>query len=134
MNVLRVRLTPADFPSQHSLSLPDFSGLSCRSLTTAASSCLTSQMWGFSLGLHSFVRFLFPCSPTDTWHVSQQDEGQESLQEELDVLFVDDEGEPVSCPAMVCPRHPQDGPRGTRLCVPAVCQSCGSDCSRPRGV
>uniref|UniRef100_A0A4W2E7F5 Catenin delta 1 n=1 Tax=Bos indicus x Bos taurus TaxID=30522 RepID=A0A4W2E7F5_BOBOX len=28
-----------------------------------------------------------------------QDEGQESLQEELDVLFVD-EGEPVSCPAM----------------------------------
>uniref|UniRef100_A0A8B9WS51 Catenin delta 1 n=1 Tax=Bos mutus grunniens TaxID=30521 RepID=A0A8B9WS51_BOSMU len=29
-----------------------------------------------------------------------QDEGQESLEEELDVLFLDDEGEPMSCPAM----------------------------------
>ena len=26
---------------------------------------------------------------------SQQDEGQESLEEELDVLFLDDEGEPT---------------------------------------
>ncbi|XP_025121798.1 catenin delta-1 isoform X7 [Bubalus bubalis] len=29
-----------------------------------------------------------------------QDEGQESLEEELDVLFLDDEGEPMSCPPM----------------------------------
>nr|XP_025121799.1 catenin delta-1 isoform X5 [Bubalus bubalis] len=28
------------------------------------------------------------------------DEGQESLEEELDVLFLDDEGEPMSCPPM----------------------------------
>ena len=52
---------------------------------------------------------------------SQQDEGQESLEEELDVLFLDDEGEPMSCPPMVCPSHPQDGPRGTRpLCASSL--------------
>lgn len=34
---------------------------------------------------------------------SQQDEGQEPLEEELDVLFVDDEGYPMSYPPMVCP-------------------------------
>lgn len=34
---------------------------------------------------------------------SQQDEGQESLEEELDVLVLDDEGNQVSYPPMVCP-------------------------------
>lgn len=34
---------------------------------------------------------------------SQQDEGQESLEEELDVLVLDDEGDQVSYPSMVCP-------------------------------
>lgn len=34
---------------------------------------------------------------------SQQDEGQESLEEELDVLVLDDEGHQVSYSPMVCP-------------------------------
>ena len=34
---------------------------------------------------------------------SQQDEGQESLEEELDELVLDDEGNQVSYPPMVCP-------------------------------
>lgn len=34
---------------------------------------------------------------------SQQDEGQESLEEELDVLVLDDEGDRVSYSPMVCP-------------------------------
>lgn len=33
---------------------------------------------------------------------SQQDEGQESLEEELDVLVLDEEGDQVSLPPMVC--------------------------------
>lgn len=34
---------------------------------------------------------------------SQQDEGQESLEEEMDVLVLDEEGNQVSYPPMVCP-------------------------------
>lgn len=34
---------------------------------------------------------------------SQQDEGQESLEEEMDVLVLDEEGDQVSYPPMVCP-------------------------------
>lgn len=33
---------------------------------------------------------------------SQQDEGQESLEDELDVLVLDEEGDQVSYPPMVC--------------------------------
>lgn len=55
---------------------------------------------------------------------SQQDEGQESLEEELDVLVLDDEGDQVSSPSMVCPPATpkivleEGGP-----CVAAICQS-----------
>lgn len=56
---------------------------------------------------------------------SQQDEGQESLEEELDVLFLDDEGDPMSYPPMVCPlAAPRMVLEERGLCVPAVCQSC----------
>lgn len=56
---------------------------------------------------------------------SQPDEGQESLEEELDMLVLDEEGDQVSYSPMVCPPATpkiiieEGGP-----CVPAVCQSC----------
>lgn len=52
------------------------------------------------------------------------DEGQESLEEELDMLVLDEEGDQVSYSPMVCPPATpkiiieEGGP-----CVPAVCQS-----------
>lgn len=56
---------------------------------------------------------------------SQQDEGQESLEEELDVLVLDDEGDQVSNPSMVCPpATPKMVLEEGDPCVPAVCQSC----------
>uniref|UniRef100_A0A8I3P8T7 Catenin delta 1 n=1 Tax=Canis lupus familiaris TaxID=9615 RepID=A0A8I3P8T7_CANLF len=54
-----------------------------------------------------------------------QDEGQESLEEELDVLVLDDEGDQVSNPSMVCPpATPKMVFEEGDPCVPAVCQSC----------
>ncbi|XP_054419654.1 catenin delta-1 isoform X1 [Pteronotus mesoamericanus] len=54
-----------------------------------------------------------------------QDEGQESLQEELDVLVLDNEGDQVSYPPMVCPpATPKITTEEGGPCVTAVCQSC----------
>lgn len=55
---------------------------------------------------------------------SQQDEGQESLEEELDVLVLDDEGNQVSYSPVVCP--PVTPKMVLRKEVP-LCQSCWSD-------
>lgn len=56
---------------------------------------------------------------------SQQDEGQESLEEEVDVLVLDDEGDQMSYSPMVCPSAtPKIILEEGGLCVPAVCQSC----------
>lgn len=53
---------------------------------------------------------------------SQQDERQESLEEELDVLVLDEEGDQVSPPAMVCPpATPKIIAEEGGPCVPAVC-------------
>nr|XP_013216761.1 catenin delta-1 isoform X1 [Ictidomys tridecemlineatus]XP_021586297.1 catenin delta-1 isoform X1 [Ictidomys tridecemlineatus]XP_021586298.1 catenin delta-1 isoform X1 [Ictidomys tridecemlineatus]XP_021586299.1 catenin delta-1 isoform X1 [Ictidomys tridecemlineatus]XP_040140239.1 catenin delta-1 isoform X1 [Ictidomys tridecemlineatus]XP_040140240.1 catenin delta-1 isoform X1 [Ictidomys tridecemlineatus] len=54
-----------------------------------------------------------------------QDEGQESLEEELDELVLDDKGDQVSYPTMVCPLViPKIVLEEGGSCVPAVCQSC----------
>ncbi|XP_034492914.2 catenin delta-1 isoform X2 [Marmota flaviventris] len=54
-----------------------------------------------------------------------QDEGQESLEEELDELVLDDKGDQVSYPTMVCPPViPKIVLEEGGSCVPAVCQSC----------
>lgn len=56
---------------------------------------------------------------------SQHDEGQESLEEELDMLVLDDEGHQVSYPPMVCPAAtPKIRLEEGGLCVSASCQSC----------
>lgn len=56
---------------------------------------------------------------------SQQDEGQESLEEELDELVLDDKGDQVSYPTMVCPPViPEIVLEEGGSCVPAICQSC----------
>ncbi|XP_072826094.1 catenin delta-1 isoform X1 [Vicugna pacos] len=53
-----------------------------------------------------------------------QDEGQESLEEELDELVLDDEGDQVSYPSMVCPpANPKFILEEGGPCVPAVYQS-----------
>ena len=115
-------------------------------------SCLFSNIllfpYYYCLVLFEFTDVgVFPGSGTHSWgscfltHLltnrmcSQQDEGQEPLEEELDVLFVDDEGYPMSYPPMVCPlATPKIIPEGWRPCVPADCQSCQSDHSLPCGV
>ncbi|XP_023378377.1 catenin delta-1 isoform X2 [Pteropus vampyrus] len=52
------------------------------------------------------------------------DEGQDSLEEELDVLVLDEEGDQVSYPPMVCPpATPKIITEEGGPCVPAVCQS-----------
>lgn len=62
---------------------------------------------------------------------SQQDEGQDSLEEELDVLVLDDEGGQVSYPSMVCPSvTPKIVLEEGGSCVPAICQSRCSDQAR----
>lgn len=62
---------------------------------------------------------------------SQPDEGQESLQEELDVLVLHEEGDQVSYPPMVCPpATPRIITEQGDPCVTAVCQSCPSDQAR----
>lgn len=53
-------------------------------------------------GTHTHTGFLSVFILTNCM-CSQQDEGQESLEEELDVLVLDDEGDQVSYPPMVCP-------------------------------
>nr|XP_027799968.1 catenin delta-1 isoform X1 [Marmota flaviventris]XP_027799969.1 catenin delta-1 isoform X1 [Marmota flaviventris] len=54
-----------------------------------------------------------------------QDEGQESLEEELDELVLDDKGDQVSYPTMVRPPViPKIVLEEGGSCVPAVCQSC----------
>ncbi|XP_029811904.1 catenin delta-1 isoform X4 [Suricata suricatta] len=59
------------------------------------------------------------------------DEGQESLEEELDVLVLDDEGDQVSNPSMVCPpATPKVVLEERGPCVSAVCQSSRSDWAR----
>lgn len=64
-----------------------------------SSVCL--QTWGFP-NWHT-VRVLILALLLTNCMCSQQDEGQESLEEELDVLVLDDEGDQVSYSPMVCP-------------------------------
>lgn len=62
---------------------------------------------------------------------SQPDEGQESLEEELDMLVLDEEGDQVSYSPMVClPATPKIIIEEGGPCVPAVCQSRLSDQAR----
>lgn len=64
---------------------------------------------------HSFY-FLIPI--LTNCMCSQQDEGQESLEEELDVLVLDEEGDQVSLPPMVCSlATPRSSLRKEALCA-----------------
>lgn len=110
------------------------------SILTSLSSCpcLFSNVVSFTyyyLVLFEFTSFgIFPGSGTHSWGsyfltliltncmCSQPDEGQDSLEEELDVLVLDDEGDQVSYPPMVCPpATPADHPWGRRpLCASSL--------------
>lgn len=119
VNVSHTWLTPTDLFAHYSPFLPFLEYLAPHLLLTCFIWVYRCEAFSPRSGTHSWSsHFLTPL--LTNCMCSQQDEGQESLEEELDVLVLDDEGDQMSYPPMVCPPATPK-PSSLRMEVP-LCQ------------